>query len=867
METEAARELERVQKENFTLKLRVFSLEQELHPDRSTGKEAAFASEISTEIEKRDQLLLKAKLSIQSLSSENDTLRHRLQSVETLLSETETQALEWKQRVSAFDAESILKGKQAESAQNNFKLACQQIEEQKQKIKQQHYLILQLQNKLNPSAAVPSAPQMGAAGTAGLTQDESECLLEDIGVQWRRYVSSIEAKHAEELDAIKKGHQQQLERFFQGKNSEIETFQKDYAQLQETIFGLRNQNADMHRAIEDMKLQEDQFRQTAEHFKNDSMEKAGQIQQLKLALGEAEDIKMHAQSLQAANSSLADQVSDLTGRIEVLIREASDRVNEISSLRSEKVTLEARAKQADALEKTLETRSTEISELRRDNIKYQEDNKTLFLEVEHLRMVANFVPEKEETIRKQLEMITELQNINVQNSYEINSLKDTVAGLTAKEITIATLTKQLETADAELKRRQMDSVELTNLRSTNDQVVLELTRLKADHANTIRELREIREAHDTLKALHSQVTMEADARSSELTAELATYKAQASQLKAKISDLELQGSSLKAELDTALAHLESRAKDIEFVKTEKCSSERILTEYRENLKKQEQEFEAMMTEQNERIATLGKELDSISITFRSACKAVEDMSVRLRISKITNVKTLEDILSITSAVIRRHEGVLAELDASNTRTYEIQLKADQTRSELARVKKELDYCNGEIEGKDKRTREYLAEIDTLNRSIEGMRQEVSVAEKNLKEALDQRSKLKTYNNEYKDKIARQELRITSLQEKIKSQEVLVAERVKEIELSMQRQVKTFLDAMTDHISRRVSPEIALSEIKRFELIFLSTEDALNRQLVRVNEQFNTPGDILNDPFLGHNMGQGVLMSSNVRPVL
>lgn len=48
------------------------------------------------------------------------------------------------------------------------------------------------------------------------------------------------------------------------------------------------------------------------------MEKAGQIQQLKLALGEAEDIKMHAQSLQAANSSLADQVSDLTSRIEIL---------------------------------------------------------------------------------------------------------------------------------------------------------------------------------------------------------------------------------------------------------------------------------------------------------------------------------------------------------------------------------------------------------------------------------------------------------------------------------------------------------------------------------------------------------------------
>lgn len=866
METEAARELERVQKENFTLKLRVFSLEQELHPDRSTGKEAAFASEISTEIEKRDQLLLKAKLSIQSLSSENDTLRHRLQSVETLLSETETQALEWKQRVSAFDAESLLKGKQAESAQNNFKLACQQIEEQKQKIKQQHYLILQLQNKLNPSSAPPSAPQLGT-GTAGLTQDESECLLEDVGVQWRRYVSSIEAKHAEELDAIKKGHQQQLERFFQGKNSEIETFQKDYAQLQETIFGLRNQNADLHRAVEDMKLQEDQFRQTAEHFKNDSMEKAGQIQQLKLALGEAEDIKIHAQSLQAANSSLADQVSDLTGRIEALIREASDRVNEISSLHNEKLAFETRAKQADALEKTLEARNTELSELRRDNIKYQEDNKTLFLEVEHLRMVANFVPEKEETIRKQLEMITELQNINVQNAYEINSLKDTVASLNAKEMTIATLTKQLEAADAELKRRQMDSVELTNLRSTHDQVMLELTKLRADHAGTGRELREIREAHDTLKALHSQATIEADTRSSELTTELAAYKAQVAQLKARMSELEIHGSSLKAELDTALAHLESRAKDIEFVKTEKNSSERILAEYRENLKKQEQEFEAMMTEQNERIAALGKELDSVSIAFRSACKAVEDMSVRLRVSKITNVKTLDDILNITSAIIRRHEGVLAELDASNTRAYEIQLKADQTRSELARVKKELDYCNGEIEGKDKRTRDYLAEIDTLNRSIEGMRQEVSVAEKNLKEALDQRSKLKTYNNEYKDKIARQELRITSLQEKIKSQEVLVAERVKEIELSMQRQVKTFLDAMTDHISRRVSPEIALSEIKRFELIFLSTEDALNRQLVRINEQHGSPGDMLNDPLLGHNLGPGILMSSNVRPVM
>lgn len=312
-------------------------------------------------------------------------------------------------------------------------------------------------------------------------------------------------------------------------------------------------------------------------------------------------------------------------------------------------------------------------------------------------MVASFVPEKEETIRKQLEMITELQNINVQNSYEINSLKDTVASLSAKEVTIAALTKQLETADAELKRRQMDSVELTNLRSTNDQVMLELTKLRADHASAGRELREIREAHDTLKALHSQVTMEADTRSSELTAELTAYKAQASQLKTRVAELELQGSSLKAELDTALAHLESRTKDIEFVKTEKCSSERILTEYRENLKRQEQEFEAMMTEQNERIATLGKELDSVSITFRSACKAVEDMSVRLRVSKITNVKTLEDILSITSAVIRRHEGVLAELDASNTRTYEIQLKADQTRSELARVKKELDYCNGEIE--------------------------------------------------------------------------------------------------------------------------------------------------------------------------
>lgn len=175
-------------------------------------------------------------------------------------------------------------------------------------------------------------------------------------------------------------------------------------------------------------------------------------------------------------------------------------------------------------------------------------------------MVASFVPEKEETIRKQLEMITELQNINVQNSYEINSLKDTVASLSAKEVTIAALTKQLETADAELKRRQMDSVELTNLRSTNDQVMLELTKLRADHASAGRELREIREAHDTLKALHSQVTMEADTRSSELTAELTAYKAQASQLKTRVAELELQGSSLKAELDTALAHLESRTR-------------------------------------------------------------------------------------------------------------------------------------------------------------------------------------------------------------------------------------------------------------------------------------------------------------------
>ncbi|TNJ26393.1 Coiled-coil protein [Giardia muris] len=884
-EAELNRELERVQKENFNLKMRIFSLEQELAPERASGRDAAFASEISTEIEKRDQLLLKARHTIQSLSSDNETLRHRLQSVENLLSETEAQAFEWKQRVAAFDAENHLKGRQAESAQSNFRAACQQIEEQKQKLKQQHYLIIQLQRKLDPSQVAPPA------------EVEDDALLEDIGIQWKRYVSGLETRHTEALEVLKREHQQQLERFLASKNGEAEAIQREFGQLQETIFGLRNHNEDLHRTLEDLKIQAEQHQQTAEHFKKEALERASQIQQLRAALIEAEDVKTRAQSLQNANSSLSDQLAELTARAEQLIRDSTEKASELSKLQTLYVAAEARAKQADALERSLEQQNGRVVEQSRDNARLTETVNAMLLDVQHLKLLADQLPEKEETVRAQAATIADLKAQLSDGGRELAALRDRVSDYAAKDAALTSLGKKLERREAELQELQAENAELPTLREAYERATHESKRLRADGARLEAEVQDLRaeleqtrataigqqeeataasrqlstlkeknrgleerlrardaqiQDLDTTLAASERAARQATEQVTELTSELAVAKAVAAELKAQAAELEAQNDNLTADLEVANTRLESRSKDIEFAISEKNSSEKALAEYRESLKRQEAEFETLITEKNDRITALTKELDASSLALRASCKAVEDMAVRLRVSRLSGVKTSNDIVALTSAVVRKFEGALAELDDINTRFTDAQLRSDQTRGELGRLRKELDYCGTEIASRDQKIRGYLGEVDALNKTIEGLRQEVIVAEKNLKEALDQRSKLKTYNTEYKDKIARQDLRITSLQERIRSQEVMVAERVKEIEQSMQRQVKTFLDAMTDHISRRVTPEIALSEIKRFELIFFDPEEALR---AAQRPALPVEGDLAGNDFLG---------SSNIR---
>lgn len=801
--SELHRELERLQKENFNLKLRIHSLEHELSPDRAAAGGAAFAAEIAAEIERRDQLLMKAKLSIQSLSAENDTLAGRFEAVETMLSQTEAQLFACRQRLATLEQDHAHQLRKADAAEDGYRAAMRSVDDLHLRLKQQAFIVRQLQLRA-PGAGAGPGPGLGAgvardrsmmpaaslsasavsalsAGGDSLLDASAGARDEDVDVmlQWRRFLASLDARHAEELAEVRRELAAQADSAGWSGRGEAEVLRQEAAAARELVQTLRAQG--------------DALQHQCQELRADAAARA------EAAAGAAAGAAAAAQELEAVRAQNRLLHEDL-GRV----------LAEHAQLRT----------QLPAAEGAVQTLTAALQTARDECARHA-------AALDEARALAALLPAREATIASQKGRIDALEADALAQSRDLAASAERARGAEQRAAELSGARDELHQAvgkaEHNLGAMKATIAELQAARTVLEDEAARHRAAAADARDALHRA-ELALAAEKARAAELETRLAGaesarDARASEaleLGADVASYRA-------AVQDLEQKRDALRQQLDACRG-------DAEYLAAEKRSADTAAEDLRAAVRRQEAEHTALVAEKNAKIAELHQKADESARGLRAVYQALGGLAVG-GAGGAGDTQPLAQPLQSPDDAVRLVQQTADRLRARGGEARDLadagaalQRRLDAATRELDRLRGQAEHAGQEVDARDRRVRECLAELDFKAKELANLRAEGDATERNLKEALDQRQKLKGYVAEYKDKLARNEARMAATQERLRAAEALVADRVKEIEQGLQRQVRVFLGAMADHVRRGVSADITLSEIKRFEVMFLPIDD-------------------------------------------
>ncbi|KAH0573738.1 hypothetical protein SS50377_23673 [Spironucleus salmonicida] len=756
--------------------MKLLQLESHINEDVSSIHEQSFAEEIYLQMKQKDSVLEKAKQSILSIQTENQSLQRQHIEQQEALFQLKQDRDNLAEKIKGLEDKNQNQFQEIVGYKNQIQALTNNEDKLTLDLKQKEFLIADLQKRF-------------------CNMEQSEKNFEG---QFKSHLQAVDLGYQEQITKLRQSFSEQLDKVYDDKQQELQKMRQKILLTEDSERQARIDLQNQQQEITSFKQRETQFNAQVGSLKIQMNEKVLLQQNFDKLQQENEGIKVKCTNIEEFNSNLKVQVLELgkqtQDKTDLIMRSKEKHEKLVLVIKQLQSESEKSQQDANAYKTQLDTKTQQIdsnikqiSQLERENKEISQSYNTIIaknevldrsilqinsefkiLEQNHNELQGYYRNIKDEyeavisTLQIAQKEVDQLQKMNYDFKQHNQQLQQEKEDDSDEVLSLQTrLNKYKGQLDEQINNA-------SNLALQHSQIAQELTNQKLEKETYQKQFENSEQNFEKLYNEHNQI------------------KQQFEQLNGEHGQLQIQFQLIKQELERAQHQLDN-------ILNEKQQTEQFI----ENQQKEKYQVVQSLEQQYSEAVAFAKQLQKLLTEFYNEFNSKytgyqPDFSMQASLFSVTSnlgpnktqdvYRTIGDLKNKCFDCLKRLEDEKSQNQSNLQKSQALQLELDGANSQLQYLQKQL--FDNQQNGQSQQQEHIELQTETMQ-----LRNKVVEIESTLKQAMDQRQQLKQQKQDQLNKIDDINRKNRELKQSNENLQQKLGQEVRTIQEQFQGQVK------------------------------------------------------------------------------